>query len=103
MAHVKKKDKVMVLSGKDRGKTGEVVEVDPRNDRVLVAKVNFVKKHLRATRTDPAGVREKEAYVALGKVMLVCPKCGKATRAKFDTLSDGTRARACRKCGEMIG
>lgn len=102
MLHVRKKDKVMVLAGKDRGKTGDVVEVDALKGRVLVSKLNFVKRHTRPTRTEPGGIREKEDYLALSKVMLVCPKCNQPTRAKFDRLSDGEKARVCRKCGEMI-
>jgi large subunit ribosomal protein L24 len=100
--HIRKKDKVVVLAGKDRGKQGEVVEVDSRTKRVLVTKVNFIKRHTRPTQTEPGGIREKEASLPLSKVMLVCPKCSHPTRSKFDALSDGTKARVCRRCGEMI-
>lgn len=103
MAHVRKKDKVVLLSGKDKGKQGEVVEIDLAKGRVLVAKANLIKKHARRTQTEPGGIREKEAYLPLSKVMLVCPKCSRPTRSKSDFLSDGTKARACRRCGEMIG
>lgn len=102
MAFIRKKDKVMVLAGKNRGKQGEVLEVMPEAERVLVSKVNYVKRHSRPTQTEPGGIREKEASLHISNVMLVCPKCHKSTRAKFDTLSDGTKVRVCRKCGEMI-
>jgi large subunit ribosomal protein L24 len=102
MLYIRKKDKVVVLSGKDKGKRGDVVEVDSKKSRLLVSKVNFVKKHTRPTQTEPGGIKEKEGYLPLGKVMLVCPKCSHPTRSKFDTLSDGTKSRVCRRCGEMI-
>ena len=102
MIHIRKKDKVFVLAGKDKGKKGDVVEVDAKGGRVLVSKVNFVKRHTRPTQTDSGGIREKEAYLPLSKVMLICPKCSQPTRSKYDFLSDGTKARTCRRCGEMI-
>jgi large subunit ribosomal protein L24 len=102
MLPIRKKDKVLVLAGKDKGKQGDVVEVDAGKMRVLVTKVNFVKRHTRPTQTEPGGIREKEAYLPLGKVMLVCPKCSRPTRAKYDKLSDGTKARVCRRCNEML-
>lgn len=102
MLYIRKKDKVVVLSGKDKGKQGDVVEVDSKKSRILVSKVNFVKKHTRPTQTEAGGIKEKEGYLPLGKVMLVCPKCSKPTRSKFDALADGTKSRVCRSCGEMI-
>jgi large subunit ribosomal protein L24 len=102
MLQIKKKDTVIMLAGKDKGKKGEVLKVYPETRRVLVAKVNFIKRHTRATQTDPGGIREKEAPVPISKVMLVCPKCSKPTRTKIDFLADGKKARACRKCGEML-
>jgi large subunit ribosomal protein L24 len=102
MLTVKKKDTVVVLSGKDKGKKGEVLHVEPDKMKVIVAKVNFVKRHTRPTQQDPGGIREKEAPLAIGKVMLVCPKCKQPTRPKFETLSDKKRVRVCRKCNEMI-
>lgn len=102
MAFIHKKDKVLVLAGKNRGKQGEVVQVLPDSGRVIVSKVNFVKRHTRPTQTQPGGIREKEASIHLSNVMLMCPKCSRAMRPKNDRLSDGTRIRVCRKCGEMI-
>jgi large subunit ribosomal protein L24 len=102
MFNIKKKDKVVVLSGKNKGKQGEVLVVDPGKMTAIVAKVNFVKKHKKATQSDPGGILEKEAPMSLSKLMLVCPKCGQPMRPKTDTLSDGKKVRVCRKCGEMI-
>lgn len=103
LAAVRKKDKVRVLAGKDRGKEGEVLEVDRNKGRVLVAKINLVKKHAKGTPQKPGGVQDREAYLPLSRVMVVCPKCRRTTRPKLGTLSDGTKARVCRQCGEMIG
>lgn len=102
MALIRKKDKVIVLAGKDRGKQGEVVQVLPDTQRILVSKVNFVKRHSRATQTQPGGIREKEASIHISNVMLICKKCSKPMRPKSDRLSDGTKVRICRRCGEMI-
>lgn len=102
MIHVKKKDKVVVLAGKDRGKRGEVVEVDTRAGRVLVAKVNMVKRHTKRTMQEPAAIREKEMPLPLCRVMWICSKCDRPSRAKFGALSDGTKTRVCRHCGEMV-
>lgn len=102
MLHIKKKDKVMVMTGKDKGKTGEVLKIFPEKKRVLVSKINFIKRHTRPTQTDPGGIREKEAPVHISNLMLICSKCSKPTRLKIDFLSDGKKVRVCRKCGEMI-
>ncbi len=102
MLTIKKKDKVVVLSGKDKGKQGEVLKVYPEENRVVIAKINFVKRHTRPTQQEPGGIREKEAPLSISKVMLVCPKCQQPTRPKFETLSDGKKVRVCRRCNEMV-
>jgi large subunit ribosomal protein L24 len=102
MSGIKKKDKVIILSGKDKGKKGDVLDVFPEKGKVIVAKVNFVKRHTKPTQKDSGGIREKEAPISISKVMLLCPKCSNASRPKFDKLSDGKKIRICRKCGEMI-
>ncbi|MDR2709030.1 MAG: 50S ribosomal protein L24, partial [Elusimicrobiota bacterium] len=89
MLGIKKKDKVIVLSGKDKNKKGEVLDVFPEKNKVIVAKVNFVKRHTKPTQRDAGGIKEKEAPIAVSKVMLICPKCNQAARFKFDRLSDG--------------
>lgn len=102
MLNIKKKDKVVVLSGKYKGKKGEVLDVLPDKRKVIVSKINFVKKHTKPTQREAGGIREKEAPIFMSKVMLVCPKCDKAFRPKFNKLSDGKKVRECRKCGEML-
>jgi large subunit ribosomal protein L24 len=102
MLNIKKKDKVVVLVGKDKGKEGEVLKVIEETNKVIVSKVNFVKRHTKPTQRDPGGIKEKEAPISISNVMLVCPKCGKPNRPKFDKLSDGKKIRVCRKCGEII-
>lgn len=103
VALVRKKDKVKILAGKDRGKEGEVLQVNRAAGRVLVAKANLIKRHTKGTPQNPGGIKEKEAYIAISNVMLICPKCNKASRVKSGALSDGTKARVCRNCGEMVG
>src|SRR5262245_8873906 len=104
MLAIRKKDKVLVLSGRSRGKQGEVVKIVGDSDRVLVSKINFVKRHSRGNpqKGQPSGIREKEASIHISNVMLVCPKCSKPMRPKMDFLSDGKKVRACRLCGEML-
>ena len=102
MNTIHKKDKVLVLSGRSRGKQGEVVKVMREAGRLLISKVNFVKRHSKPTQTTPGGIREKEASIHMSNVMLICPKCAKPMRPKMDALSDGTKVRTCRKCGEML-
>jgi large subunit ribosomal protein L24 len=99
---IHKKDKVLVLSGKNRGRQGEVVKVLKDSGRVLVSKVNFVKRHSKPKPTQPGGIREQEAAIHISNVMLICPKCNRPMRPKSDRLTDGTKVRTCRKCGEMI-
>lgn len=102
MNTIHKKDKVLVLSGRSRGKHGEVVKVMREDGRLLISKVNFVKRHSKPTQTTPGGIREKEASIHMSNVMLICPKCSRPMRPKMDALSDGTKVRTCRKCGEML-
>jgi large subunit ribosomal protein L24 len=102
MFNIKKKDNVIILSGKDKGKKGEILDVFPKEGKVIVSKINFVKRHTKPTQRDSGGIREKEAPIAASKVMLVCSKCEQSFRPKFDKLSDGKKVRVCRKCGEML-
>lgn len=102
MLSIKKKDKVVVIAGKDKGKKGEVLKLVPEKNRVVVSKINFIKRHMRPTQTDPGGIREKEAALAIANIMLICPRCNQPTRPRYDRLSDGKKARFCRKCEEMI-
>ena len=101
--HVKKGDKVVVLSGKDKGKEGKIIEALPKKGKVVVEGVNKVKRHTKPSQKLPqGGILVKEAALASAKVMLVCPACDKPTRIKKTVLASGDRARTCKKCGEII-
>jgi large subunit ribosomal protein L24 len=100
--HVKKGDTVLVLSGKDKGKQGKVVQALPKKDKVVIEGVNKIKRHTKPSQSAPqGGIISKEAPMAAAKVMVVCPACSKATRiAKKEV--NGKMLRACKKCGEII-
>ena len=101
--HVKKDDKVVVISGKDSGKVGKVLKTEPSKGRVYVEGVNMIKKHQKArTQQEAGGIIEREGTVDASKVMLVCPKCGKATRVAHKVNEDGSKDRVCKKCGAVI-
>ena len=100
---IRKNDNVLVIAGKDRGKTGKVRFAYPKKERVLVEGVNFIKRHMRATgQARQAGVIEREAPIPVSNVMLLCNKCNHPTRAGFRFLEDGKKVRVCRSCGEVI-
>ncbi|MBP8640049.1 MAG: 50S ribosomal protein L24 [Oscillospiraceae bacterium] len=101
--NIKKDDKVIVLSGKDKGKEGRVVSADPKNGKVIVEGVNVAKRHMKPTKPGTeGGIIKKETPIYASKVMRVCPKCGKPTREAHKFLNDGTKERVCKKCGEII-
>ena len=101
--HVKKGDTVKVSAGKEKGKTGKVLQVFHKKDRVLVEKVNFIKRHSRpSAHTRQGGIIQKEAPLHVSKVLLVCPKCNKGTRMGSRALEDGKKALVCKTCGEQI-
>jgi large subunit ribosomal protein L24 len=101
--HVKKDDKVFVITGKDKGKTGRVLEAYPRENRVLVEGVNMIKKHQKPTQEYPqGGIIEKEAPIHVSNVMLIDPKSGKPTRVGYKTLENGNKVRIAKKSGEVI-
>ena len=101
-AKIKKGDKVVVLTGRDAGKSGEVVQVMPREDRALVRGVNMVKRHQRQTANQEGGIISKEAPLHLSNLALADPKDGKATRVGFKILDDGRKVRVAKRSGEMI-
>lgn len=101
--HIRKNDKVKVMAGNDRGKTGQVLKVFPGTGRVIVEKVNLIKRHTKRNQRSPqGGIIEKEGPISVTNVMLVCPKCGAVARTGQVILTDGSRARSCKKCHEMI-
>ena len=99
--NIKRDDTVLVITGKDKGKRGKVREVHPADGKVIIEGINIVKKHTRGTQgARQAGIIEREAPLAAGKVMVVCPKCEKGTRIGHNVLSNGQKVRQCRHCGE---
>ena len=101
-AKIKKGDKVVILAGRDKGKTGEVMKVIPAEDRMIVAGVNVVKRHTRPTQADPGGIKEKEATIHKSNVALADPKTGEPTRVGFKTLENGRKVRFAKSSGEVI-
>lgn len=101
-AKIKKGDKVVILAGRDKGKTGEVMKVVPAEDKVFVAGVNVVKRHTRPTQTDQGGIKEKEAAIHVSNVALADPKTGEPTRVGFTTNEAGQKVRVAKASGEVI-
>ena len=99
---LKKKDKVIVITGRDKGKTGEVIEVLPKENRVKVRGVNIVKKHQRQTPTQAGGIAEVEAAIHISNVAHVDPKTNQPTRVGYKTLEDGRKVRFAKRSGEVI-
>ncbi len=101
-AKIRKGDKVVVLSGKDKGKTGEVIRSMPKEMKVVVSGVNVAARHKKASQADPqGGIERKEAPMHVSKVAIADPKGGKATRVRFET-RDGKKVRVAAKSGELI-
>ena len=101
--HVKTGDTVVVLSGKDKGKQGKVLQVSPKEGKVIVEGLNIATKHVKPRRQgEQGGIVEAEAAMYASKVQLVCPKCSKATRIGHKILEDGSKVRVCKSCGEEI-
>jgi len=100
---IRKNDKVRVMSGNDKGKEGKVLKVFPAKNRIIVEKVNMIKRHTRASKDVPqGGIIEKEGPIDASNVMLVCPNTGKPTRIGKEVLSDGSRARVSKRSGEIL-
>ena len=101
-AKIKKGDRVIVTTGRDKGKKGEVIKVFPKEDRALVSGVNTVKRHQRQTQKQQGGIVNKELPVQLSNLAHVDPKSGAATRVGWKILGDGRRVRFAKKSGEVI-
>ena len=102
MLRIKKGDTVKVLSGNDKGKTGEGLEVLPKTEKILVKGINIKKKHVKPRRAgDEGGIISSEFPIHASKVNVVCPKCGKATRVGYSE-EKGVKIRVCKKCGAKI-
>ena len=100
---IKKDDKVMVIAGKEKGKIGTVLKVDRERYRVVVEKVNVVKRHMRPSQNAPqGGIVEKEAPIHISNVMLICNKCAQPARVGKKVIEGGRKVRFCKKCKEVI-
>ena len=100
---IRKDDTVLVIAGRDRGKKGKVRFAHPKDKKLVVEGINFIKKHARATgRVKQAGVIEQEAPITVSNVMLLCSRCNHPTRVGFRFLEDGRKVRICRSCHEVI-
>ncbi len=102
-AHIRKNDTVMVITGRDRGKTGKVIHVVPEKNRATVERLNMVKRHTKARGPQsPYGIVEKEAAIHLSNLMIMCDKCNGPVRMGKLRLEDGRSVRICRRCREQL-
>ncbi len=100
---IRKNDTVLVVAGKDKGKKGKVRFAYPKDERIIVEGINFIKRHTRARgRVRQAGIIDLEAPIQVSSVMLICNKCNHPARIGFRFLEDGRKVRFCRSCGEVI-
>ena len=100
---IRKNDTVLVVAGKDKGKKGKVRFAYPKDERVLVEGVNYIKRHMRARgQVRQAGIIERETPIHVSDVMLLCSKCNHPTRVSFSFLEDGRKVRVCCSCHEVI-
>ena len=100
---IRKNDTVLVIAGKDKGKTGKVRFAYPKKEQVIIEGINFIKRHTRARgRVRQAGIIQLEAPIYMSDVMLLCSRCNRPTRAGFRFLEDGRKVRFCRRCSEVI-
>ena len=100
---IKKNDTVILLSGDEKGKSGRVLSILSSKDRVIIERLNMIKRHMKPSKQyAQGGIIEKEAPVYMSKIMLVCPKCSKPTRIGNTILENGKKIRSCKKCGEVV-
>ncbi len=102
MQKIRKGDKVVVLSGKDKGRTGEVLSVQPKEDTAIVRGINIIVRHQRQTQAQEGGLIRKEAAIHLSNIALADPKDGKPTRVGFKIQADGKKVRVAKRSGEVI-
>ena len=102
MQKIRKGDKVVVLSGKDKGRTGEVLSVQPKEDKALVRGVNMIRRHQKQSQSEQGGIITKEAPIHLSNLAIADPKDGKPTSVGFQFQKDGTKVRIAKRSGEVI-
>jgi len=95
-------DKVEIIAGKDKGRVGKILRIDKEKNRVVVERINMIKKHQKATASQSGQIVEKEASIHLSNVMIVCPECAGTVRIGTKLLEDGTKVRVCKKCKATI-
>jgi large subunit ribosomal protein L24 len=101
--HVKKDDNVVVIAGKDKGKSGKILKAYPKTERVIVEGVNVRTKHMRATKEgQQSGIIKQEGAIHISNVLLYCPKCKKGVRTSSQVLANEQKVRVCVKCGETL-
>jgi large subunit ribosomal protein L24 len=101
--HIRKNDSVMVIAGKEKGKTGKVLRVIPKKDRAIVEKLNMVKRHMKpGAQSRQGGILEREAPIHISNLMLLCSKCTDPTKVGYRILDDNRKVRVCKKCDEII-
>jgi large subunit ribosomal protein L24 len=99
---LKKGDTVKVIAGKEKGKTGKIQSTIAEKNRVIIEKVNLIKRHKRADAKGKGGIVEKEGSIHISNVMYLCDKCGSGVRVGYKILDDGKKARVCTKCQEIL-
>ena len=102
MQNIRKGDKVVVLAGKDKGRTGEVLSVAPKDDKAVVRGVNMIRRHQKQSQSQEGGIITKEAPIHLSNIALADPKDGKPTRVGFQVQKDGKKVRVAKRSGEVI-
>ncbi len=102
MQRIRKGDTVVVLAGKDKGRSGEVLKVMPKDDKALVRGINMIKRHQRQTQAQEGGIISKEAAIHLSNLAVADPKDGKPTRVGFQVQKDGKKVRVAKRSGELI-
>ncbi|MFQ5849756.1 MAG: 50S ribosomal protein L24 [Candidatus Binatia bacterium] len=101
--HIRKNDSVMVIAGRERGKTGKVLRVHPEKGRAIIERVNLVKRHARPRGPQqPGGIVEKEASIHISNLMLMCDRCNAPVRFGHRVLGEGKKVRVCRRCGDPL-
>lgn len=102
VTHLKKKDLVQVMSGKEKGKTGKILRINQKKGRVYVEKLNMIKRHTKPTGQAPGGIVEQEGGLAASALLLYCDKCNRGVRTQRKVLENGKKARHCRKCNTQL-
>jgi|ERR1700757_1281297 large subunit ribosomal protein L24 len=101
---IRKNDMVMVITGRDRGKTGKVLRVIPERGRLLVERLNMVKRHTKPRgAASPGGIVEREASLDISNVMVMCDRCNAPVRIRIKFNADRSKSRVCRRCGDVLG